>query len=109
MRNLIGQATPVKAVEFLGKPNAVEVRKLSGAEVKAFQAFIKKAAAKLPPEDQGLAMQNYVIRAGVVGAQDMTDEELDSFPYDENAKLAKAVLVFTGIQVDEAQGNAKEG
>ena len=102
MRELLGTAPQTKSVEFLGKKNAVKIIKWSGAEVKAFQEYLKTGMKELPEETQGLALQAYVIRKGVEGASDLTDEELDSFPFEELGNLAKAVLVYAGINTDSA-------
>jgi hypothetical protein len=56
----------------------------------------------MPAEDQDqLALLRSVIRIAVVDAEDLTDEEMDSFPVAELTKLSEAIM---GIGDDE--GNA---
>jgi hypothetical protein len=107
MRSMLGYVAPTKKLAFLGKKDAVEVKKLSGLEVKEFQAYINVDAKTLPESDQGLAIQRKIVRLGVVGAAELTDEEIDSFPLDEVSKLAKEVLIYSGINPEdkETQGN----
>lgn len=105
MRSLLGQLAPTKKVTFLGKKDAVEIKKLTGIEVKSFQSYVNNEVKTLPEAEQGLAIQRKVIRIGVVDASDMTDDEIDSFPLDEVSKLAKEVLVYSGINTEDAKGN----
>jgi len=102
MRELLGTPAATRKYDFLGKKNSVEVRKLSGREVKDFQKEIERLK-ELSPTEQGTQIQNSIIRLGVVGAQDLTDEELDNFPLDEVSKLAMEVFRFSGINLDEAK------
>jgi hypothetical protein len=107
MRALIGQKAPTKKLTFLGKKDAVEITKLSGTEVKEFQAFVNTEVKSLPESEQGLAIQRRVVRLGVVGAADLTDEEIDGFPLSEITNLAKEVLAYSGIGAEEdSKGNA---
>jgi len=105
MKNLIGQLAPTKKVTFLGKKDSVEIKKLTGLEVKSFQSFVNTEVKALPESDQGLAIQRKVIRIGVVDADEMTDEEIDSFPLDDVSKLAKEVLSYSGINSEDTKGN----
>ncbi len=105
MRSLLGQLAPTKKVNFLGKKEAVEIKKLTGIEVKGFQNYVNTEVKTLPETEQGLAIQRKVIRIGVVDADEMTDEEIDSFPLDEISKLAKEVLSYSGINTEDAKGN----
>ena len=105
MRSLLGQLAPTKKVTFLGKKDAVEIKKLTGIEVKSFQSYVNNEVKTLPEAEQGLAIQRKVIRIGVVDASDMTDDEIDSFPLDEVSTLAKEVLVYSGINTEDAKGN----
>jgi hypothetical protein len=105
MKALIGKTAPTKKIAFLGEKNALEIKKLSGLEVKDFQKYINIEVPKLPEEDKGLAIQRYVLRVGVVGADDMTDEEIDGFPLQDISELAKEVLKYSGINSND-EGNA---
>jgi len=107
MRALIGQKSPTKKLAFLGKKDAVEVKKLTGLEVKEFQNYVNTEAKSLSESEQGLSIQRKIIRMGVVDAEDLSDEEIDGFPLDEVSRLAREVLVYSGISADEdKKGNA---
>lgn len=101
MRKYVGTALPTRKIEFLGKANALEIRKLSGREIKEFQEFAKNDASKLPEDQQGSAIQNYLLRVSVTDAADISDEEFLDFPLDELGKVAKAILVFAGAQLED--------
>jgi hypothetical protein len=105
MRSLIGQLAPTKKVTFLGKKDSVEIKKLTGLEVKGFQSFVNTEVKTMPEAEQGLAIHSKVIRIGVVDAETMTDDEIDSFPLDEISKLAKEVLSYSGINTEDQKGN----
>jgi hypothetical protein len=106
MRALIGHTSPTKKTNFLGEKNSVEVKKLTGTEVKEFQVYVNTEVKSLSESEQGLAIQRKIIRMGVVGAEDLTDEEIDGFPLDEISKLAKEVLNYSGIgSDDDKKGN----
>jgi hypothetical protein len=106
MRALIGQIAPTKKFTFLGKKDSVEVKKLTGLEVKEFQTYVNTDAKSLPEAEQGLAIQRKIIRMGVKDAEDLTDDEIDGFPLDEVSKLAREVLVYSGINSEDSKGNA---
>jgi len=105
MRAMLGYSAPTKKTTFLGKKDAVEIKKLTGLEVKDFQTFVNGEVKTLPESEQGLAIQRKVLRLGVVGASDLTDEEIDSFPLDEISKLVKEVLAYSGVNTEEEKGN----
>lgn len=106
MKNLVGKRVE-KTVDFVG--DEVTVRKLSVAEVKKVQELVAKFGGtdkKGEPKDpMGLVLG--VIRLGVVGADELTDEDFDTFPIDELNNLVSEVLSFSGIGED-AKG-ASEG
>ena len=107
MRELLKTKVPTRKVDFMGVKNAVEVKKLSGQEVKEFTHFINVEAKNLPESEQGLAIQYRVVRMGVLGADDLSDDELLSFPLDDVSSLAKAVLAYSGLGTEESRaGNA---
>jgi hypothetical protein len=105
MRNLIGKVRDTASVDFMG--DKVEVVSLTVNEIRSFQKYAKEAQ-KADSEDGALAIQRELIRLAVVGASDMTDEELDGFPIKALASLAKAILEHNGLDPDKAGevGNA---
>jgi hypothetical protein len=106
MRNLIGKSAETFAVPFYGA--TVEVQRLSVKEIREFQKFAKKAQ-KDNAEDGGIATQRQLIRLAVVGAADMTDEELDSFSFQSLADLTKEILAYNGLNSDESGKVGNEG
>jgi hypothetical protein len=105
MRNLIGKVRDTAEVDFMG--SKLEVVSLTVSEIRKFQKFVKEAQAE-ESEDGALGIQRQLIRMGVVGAEDMTDEELDGFPIKALADLSRAILEHNGLNPDESGevGNA---
>ena len=102
MKNLIGKVKTVK-VKFL-ETETVEVRKLSVAQVREFQAQLT-AVKESTDEDSGIAIQRSIIRMAVVGAADMTDDELDAFPIADLAALVQTILELAGLATKAVEGN----
>jgi hypothetical protein len=105
MRNLIGKVRATTEVEFLGEK--LEVASLTVGEIRRFQKFVKDSQ-KDESEDGALGIQRELIRLGVVGAADMTDEELDGFPIKALSQLAKDILEHNGLDSEKSGevGNA---
>jgi hypothetical protein len=70
----------------------VKIVKLSVTEVREFQKEIDTLKDKTEDADSGLAIQRKIIRLGVVGASELSDEELDSLKKDFFPK-AKDILI----------------
>jgi len=102
MKHLLKKARPTVEVDFMG--DKVKIVKLSVTEVREFQKEIDTLKDKTEDADSGLAIQRKIIRLGVVGASELSDEELDSFPLDDLSTLAKVVLEQAGVRGNE--GNA---
>ena len=103
MKNLLDKATKTEKVKFMGT-ETVEVRKLTVAQVRDFQKQMGTVEGEEPSDEKGLELQRYVIRAAVVGADELTDEEMDSFPLDDLSRLVNDILRLAGVRSDE--GNA---
>ena len=98
MKHLVGKAQ-TKKVKFMG--DTVEIKKLTVAQVMELQELIK-AAAKA--EDQMQILRD-VLRLSVVGAEEMTDEDFNTFsPVDLN-ELSEEVLAYCGLSDREKAGN----
>lgn len=102
MKKFLAKPRPTVSVPFLG--DTVEVQKLSVAQVRTFQKELESVKETAEEGESGIAVQRTIIRLGVVGAAELTDEELDSFPLDDLSELAKAVLEQAGVR--SAEGNA---
>jgi hypothetical protein len=105
MKHLLSKKPKTVAVPFM-ETETVEVRKLSTAQVLEFQSKLKAAnEASEADAGAGIAIQRDLIRMAVVGAEELTDAEMDSFPLDDISKLSTTVLELAGIKAP-AEGNA---
>jgi len=94
MKEFVGK-TLTRKVPFMD--GEVEVRVLTVADAKAVEAR-SKAINENNPEEQ-IEILRFVIRMAVVGAEELTDEEIDGFPVQELTKLSESVMGM------EEQGN----
>lgn len=99
-RDLLSKAEQTVKVKFLG--SNIDVKKLSVADVEKFQSRLKEVKDE---ESEGLGLQRDIIRMGVVGAEDMTDDELNQFPLDDLSRLAEEVLRAAGVKGDSGNSN----
>lgn len=97
MKHLIGKVI-TKEVDFM--QDKVEIRKLSVAEVMKVQVIVTKAS-KTKSETAQLGLLRDVIRIAVVGAEEISDLEFDSFPIGELNDLTTSILVYSGLQGEE--------
>jgi hypothetical protein len=98
MKHLVGKEI-TKKVPFMGEE--VEVRSLTVGQAREIEAMTKKVN-KLPEEKRDhLDLLRKVVRLAVVGADQLTDEELDSFPITELTNLSQAIM-----GTEDAVGNA---
>ena len=102
MKQLLGKVKTVK-VPFMDE--TVEVTRLTVAQVKEFQKELNAVKLDDADDEGGLKIQRTIVRMGVVGAADLTDEELDSFPLVELTKLVQEILKLAGVS-GAAEGNA---
>jgi hypothetical protein len=97
MKHLVGKKL-TKKVKFVG--DEVVIKKLSVTEVMKLQEAYNDAAA-----GDELVLLRTVIRQAVEGAEDLTDEDLSSFPIDELANLSNEIIKFSGMDKGTATGN----
>jgi hypothetical protein len=100
MKHLVGKVI-TKKVPFMG--DEVEVRKMSVSEVMKIQELVKKAN-KSKAEDSQLGLLRDVIRLAVLGADEITDEDFNTFPIGELSELSNEILGFSGLG-ESAAGN----
>ncbi len=72
----------------------VKISKLSVSEVMEVQERAKKIEGN---ETEGFNVLKIVIRAGVEGGRDLSDEDFENFPLDELSKLSSEIMKFSGI------------
>lgn len=99
MKHLVGKVI-TKKVDFMA--DKVEIRKMSVAEVMSVQELVK-IAAKTKGDDSQIGLLRDVIRISVVGAEELSDEDFNTFPIAELNDLSNAILNFSGL------GDTKEG
>ena len=92
MKHLVGKKMTTK-VKFMGED--VTIRKLTVAEILKIQDANKKAK-----EGDEIKTLGLVIRSGVEGAEELTDDQLTSFPLDELSALSSEVVKFSGMNAD---------
>jgi hypothetical protein len=85
-----------KPVDFMG--DKVNINKLSVAQIQDLQSKAKEAeTGNSSDDDSGLQVLCVVIRAGVEGGADLTDEDFKEMPMDELSKLSAAIMKFSGF------------
>lgn len=102
MKQLLGKVKSVK-VPFMEE--TVEVTRLTVTQVKEFQKELTAAKLEEADEDSGLKIQRTIVRMAVIGAKDLSDDELDSFPLVELTKLTSKILELAGVS-GNSEGNA---
>jgi DNA-binding transcriptional regulator/RsmH inhibitor MraZ len=99
MKEFLGKQF-TKKVPFMGEE--VEIKVLTVGSAREIEDLTKKMN-KLPEEKRdNLELLRKVIRMAVIGAEDLTDDELDSFPVSELTDLSQAIM---GVGSSE-EGNA---
>jgi hypothetical protein len=94
MKDLLGKQVK-KEIPFVG--SKVEICKLSAGQVAEIQSAARES--KESGQEDGMQTMYKVLRMGVVGAADITNEEFATFPIDEMNKVAEAVMEFSGLNV----------
>lgn len=105
MKNLLAKAASKTTVVKFMDTEEVEVRKLTVAQVMEFQKKLDILKDKDSDPETGLTVQRDLIRMTVVGAEALSDDELNQFPLDDINKLFQSILVIAGVSKG-AEGNA---
>jgi len=87
-----------KKVKFMNEE--IEISKLSVAEVMDIQ---EKAKGLKEDDSEGFNVLKSVIRAAVLDAGELTDEDFSSFPMDELSKLSDEIMKFSGLGKDSGK------
>ena len=97
MKHLVGKKQ-VKKVPFMD--DEVEIRKLTIAEVFEIQKVLNKK------DKDEMELLREVLRLSVVGAEDMTDDEFNSFPPGDLNTLSEIIMEYCGLgDVGSKSGN----
>jgi len=93
MKHLVGKAVTEK-VDFMG--DKVEVKKLTVGEVMGLQKTIE-AAAKSKKDGAQLKLLCDIIKIAVIGADELTDEDFETFPVEELTGLSEHIMRLSGL------------
>jgi hypothetical protein len=93
MKHLVGKLLTEK-VTFMG--DEVEVKKLTVGQVMDLQKVIDKAANSEDNQAQ-LKLLCDIIKIAVVGAEELTDEDFDTFPVKELTGLSENIMRLSGL------------
>jgi hypothetical protein len=97
IRNFVGRKM-TKKTKFMGED--ITISKLSVAEVLEVQA---KARGIEQNEAEGFNVLKTVIRSGVEGGKDLSEEDFENFPLDELSKLSGEIMKFSGIGQEQGK------
>ena len=89
MKHLVGQIQ-TKKVPFLN--DEVEIRKLSISEVFEIQKLLNSKG-----KSDEMKVLREVLRLSVQGAEEMTDEEFNSFPPGDLSALSEEIMAYCGL------------
>lgn len=89
MKDFLGKVQ-TRPVQFMD--GEVEVKTLTVGNAREIEAKTKEINAEASSDVDQLELLRFVIRMCVVGAEELTDEELDSFPVAELTKLSEAIM-----------------
>lgn len=101
MKHLVGKLV-TKKVPFCG--DEVEIKKLSVSEVLKVQSLVTKTSKSKDEKDQ-ISLLRDILRIAVVGAEDMTDADFDTFPLGELSEITESILAFSGLKDSSTVGN----
>jgi len=101
MKHLVGKAITEK-VPFMG--DEVEVKKLTVGEILSLQKVIAKVGNSEDAAKQ-IGLLREIIKVAVLGADELSDEDFDTFPIEELNKLSTKVMALSGLSGDEEAGN----
>ena len=89
MKHLVGKEI-TKKVPFMG--DEVEVRQLTVGQARDIEALTKEVNKQKEADRDHLALLRKVVRIAVVGAEELTDDEIDTFPISELTALSQAIM-----------------
>jgi len=93
MKHLVGKVL-TKKVSFMGEE--VEVKQMTVGEILQMQKLIA-AAGKSKAEDAQIGLIRDIVRLTVIGAEELTNEEFNSFPIGELNTLTESIMEVSGL------------
>jgi hypothetical protein len=100
MKNLVNKVI-TESTMFMGEE--VQVKKMSVAEVFKVQKLADKHGKAKNKEEGQMALLRDVLRLSVIGADELTDEEFNSFPVAELTELSDKVMSLSGLGAGAAE------
>jgi hypothetical protein len=97
-KSLVGQKV-TKKVKFMSAE--VTISKLTVNDVQDIQA--KAKAAENDAEGSGLEVLKTILRSGVEGAEDLSEEDFLKMPMEELTKLSNEVMKFSGFDSEKGK------
>ena len=91
MKQFVGQVK-TRTVPFMD--GEVDIKVLTVGDIRSIEAKTKELSEKDGEADQ-LEVLRFVLRLAVVGAEDMSDEDFDTFPVTELTALSEAIVGTT--------------
>lgn len=82
----------------------VEVKKLTVGEILELQKVIAKVGESEDAEKQ-IGLLRDIIKVAVIGAEELSDEDFQTFPIEELNKLSNSVMSLSGLGSDTSPGN----
>jgi hypothetical protein len=110
MKHLVAKAGRTEKVKFLG--DTVEVRVLSLKRIREFQKLAETLSGKDSANDfdNQLKVQNAFIRAAVVGAEELEDDEIEEFSPQDLEELVRQAFEINNINMNvDAEDKDSEG
>jgi len=96
MKHLVGKKIS-KKVDFMG--DKVEIKKLTVNEVLKIQEATKNTS-----EEDQINTLRVILRSAVVGADELSDEDIATFPLEELTSLSAEIVKYSGM-VGATEGN----
>jgi len=94
MKHLVGKKIS-KKVDFMG--DKVEIKKLTVNEVLKIQEATKNTS-----EEDQINTLRVILRSAVVGADELSDEDIATFPLEELTSLSAEIVKYSGMAGAEA-------
>ena len=93
MKHLVGKSITEK-VPFMG--DEVEVKKMTVGEILELQKVIAKVGDS-DDADKQIGLLRDIIKVAVLGADELSDADFDTFPIEELNKLSTKVMELSGL------------
>ena len=100
MKKLVNKVI-TETTTFMGEE--IEVKKMSVAEVFKVQKLADKHNKNKNKEEGQMALLRDVLRLSVIGAEELTDDEFNSFPVAELTELSDKVMSLSGLGAGAAE------